>query len=145
MEPIKFIWNKEDTFDSIHKKLLGMKGATVIHKGTRKSTFTLFHIGDIQAVELTGLGAGFVKFLEGDEAYQLKDGGYNFEGLKASPMWGFVTEYGTTDDKGNTCTQAYNFMIPRESTYEEDSRHAIVVDDNHPFIFYDEDIIKRWK
>lgn len=137
IEPIKFTWEKTDTFDTIHKKLLEMKGASVVNKLNEKEPLTIFNIGQIEEMELTGLGDGFAKFLDGDENYQTKDGGYNFRGMKIVPMWGFFVEFGMEDKNGTRMYMKYNFMIPRNNTYEKDVKvNSIVIDENHPFVFY---------
>lgn len=137
MRVIKFTWEKTDTFQDIHKKLLKMKGAKVVNKQNKKAPFTIFDVGKIEEMELSGIGDGFIKFLEGDEKYQTKDGGYNFRGMKIMPMWGFTVKYGIEYENGNISSTHYQFMIPRKDTYKKDVKATtLVVDKNHPFVFY---------
>lgn len=111
--PIKFIWSKGDTFTLIHKRLCELKGKQVVNKQNEKLPLTIFNVGRIEKMALCS-------FL-----------------TKTIPMWGFCTEYGLEDLKGNKLIKKYNLMIPRESTYKKDSVGAIVIDENHPFIFYE--------
>lgn len=137
MKAKKIIWGNSDTFQSIHKKLLEMKGALVVNKQNEKVPFTIFDVGKIEKMQLSGIGNGFSKFLDGDKNYQTKDGEYNFNGMKIIPMWGFFVEYGIDYKNGKTMSNKYNFMIPKKSTYKNDAKaNAIMFDNNHPFIFY---------
>ncbi len=138
MKPIKFIWTKQDTFDSIRKKLLTLKGKEVVNKLNEETTLTIFDVGEIHESEMHGLGTGFHKFLEGDMAFSDKSGGYNFEGQKIIPMWAFNVTYGWKDERGYTMSQDYSFSIPRTDNYEKDLKeNPLTVDINHPFVYYE--------
>lgn len=136
MQAIKFTWGNGETFETIHKKLLELKGAMVVNKLNQKQPLTLFNVGEIEEMKLVGLGDGFLKFLDGDKNYQTNDGEYNFAGLKVMPTWGFSVEYGFEDKTGMRSYWIYNFMVPRKDTFENDIK-GIVVSENHPFVFYE--------
>lgn len=102
-----------------------------------ESAFTIFDVGNIVEMHLEGLGQGFARFVAGDENYLLKDSGYNFKGMKVRPMWGFAVEYGRELTNGVRNCMKYNFMIPRNGTFENDVKdNSLVVDIDHPFVFY---------
>lgn len=135
MKAIKFTLEKTDTFKDIHKKLLAIKGKSVINKRNEKEPFTIFNVGQIEEMQLEIMGIGFAKYLDGDSSYQTEDGTYNFNDMKVILMWGFQVEFGMQDKNGNTASQIYRCMIPKNSTYKKDSK-AFLEEENHPFIFY---------
>ena len=137
MDPIKFTWGKADTFYTIHKKFMEMVGMSVVNKQNEKEPAIIFNVSGISEMEISGMGDGFIKFLEGDSNYRLADGGYNFKGMKIIPKWSFCVVYAIVYKDGSRKHLSYNFMIPRKYTYEKDAKNAIVVDENHPFVFYE--------
>lgn len=138
MEAVKFIWTKDDTFDTIRDKLLLLIDRSVVNKEDSKSPVMIFTVSEIEESELTSIGHGFFKFLDGNLEYADGQGGYNFKGQKHKDMWCFKVDYGTKDSDGNQVSQSYSFMIPRTGNYEKDLHNCkIVIDDNHPFVFYE--------
>ncbi len=137
MEPVKIIWTKDDTFDTMRNKLLELVDKAVVSKDGRSKFYTIFSVGKIEADFLTGLGPGFTKFLKGDDKYAFRDGTYNFDGESKVNTWSFTTEYGVEDSIGNRMTIRYKLFIPRETdVYKDDLMvNNICVDENHPFIF----------
>jgi hypothetical protein len=113
---VKVIWEKQDTFDTIRKKLIALEGRQVLNKDKDGEPFTIFDVGEVEQMNL--------EHWLGDD-YELV------------PMWGFPCEYGQEDSLGNRWCRDYNIMIPRESDYESDvKKNPIVIDDWNPFIFY---------
>lgn len=108
---IKFTWEKGDTFDSIYKKLLSLKGKQVINKKNKEVPLTIFNVSKPQESEINSWNVGIV------------------------PAWSFIVEYGYKQSGGITYTFSYNFNILKKDTYENDSK-GIVIDPNHPFVFY---------
>lgn len=140
MAPIRFIWERRENFDTIHKRLAQLKGMLVENCKNQKRPFMIFDVSEIEKSETESLGSGFFRFLEGDEKFQTKDGGYNFNGLKHSPTWCFVVTFGFMELNGMKTSWNYNFHIPRTDFYADDLKNnGIVFDPNHPFVAY------RWE
>lgn len=137
MKPTKFIWIKSDRFNTIREKAVALVGLKVVNKDNEKLPYTIFSVSEVEETVLDCIGTGFIKFLAGDMNYVDGQGGYNFKDSGKVNMWGFSITYGLEDASGRRIEQTYNLMIPRKYGYEEDLKKCgIVVDENHPFIFY---------
>ncbi len=114
MEAIKFYWEKGDTFESIHERILKLTGKEVLSKKGK-----IFIIGDVSQIYATSIEPFFPA------------------GQKRRDMWAFSTEYYITDKYGNTRKTRYNLMIPRSDieNYHLD-KAQIIIDPNHEFIHY---------
>lgn len=135
MKALKVEWNRGDTFDTMHKKMLALVGCQIVNKKEPSKPFKVFEVSDIHTFELQSIGIGFLKFLSGDKNYIAKDGGYNFEGIDSDMNWCFHVDYGFEMKDGGSIRWRYNCCVPKLKTYDED-KSQIVEHSDHPFVHY---------
>lgn len=137
-KPIKFIWGREDTFETIRERLINLIGQEVINNKNGCTAFTIFKVFDVYKSHWVNYLKSLVKFTEGDVKYSTSRGDFNFGDSERIPNWSFNVHYGVTDARGFTMSNSYTFSIPRGEDYKQDiEKCRIVKDDNHPFVHYD--------
>lgn len=137
----KLLWNENDTFHTMHRKLLKMVGEKIMNKEDRNKPFTIFEVdAKIKREVLEYHFKSFIKYLHGDPTKRAQDSSYNFNNEEDDIIliWNFQVKVGFGHWCGRCEYWAYNFSIPRSkpANYKED-KNQIMYDPECPFIYYE--------